>query len=93
MEDYALIDVHLRAVSLIESEGLEMLDYGKHLDAIAMGYGALRDVEQFREWTWKAREFRPADRRASRVLEGWILDPETFPVWGWRISENVFRKD
>ncbi|KAJ6479580.1 hypothetical protein C8R45DRAFT_832800 [Mycena sanguinolenta] len=82
--DYALIDAHVRAVSLIESEGLEMLEYGKHLDAIAMGYGALRDVEQFREWAWRARDFRPMDPDASRVLQTWILDPTTFPVWGWR---------
>ncbi|KAF8179930.1 hypothetical protein K438DRAFT_1603255 [Mycena galopus ATCC 62051] len=90
MGDYALIDVHLRAASLIESEGLEMLDYGKHLDAIAMGYGALRDVEQFRVWAWKARDFRPMDPNAARVLQKWILEPETFPVWGWRRSAKRF---
>ncbi|KAK7018369.1 SET domain-containing protein 5 [Favolaschia claudopus] len=80
----ALIDVHKRAVALIEAEGLEMLDYGKHLDAIAMGYGALRDVEQFCEWACRARDFRPPDSDEARVLEGWVADPETFPVWGWR---------
>ncbi|KAJ7238271.1 hypothetical protein B0H12DRAFT_1025867 [Mycena haematopus] len=93
MGDYALIDAHMRAVSLIESEGLEMLECGKHLDAIAMGYGALGDVERFREWAWRARDFRPMDLDASRVLHTWILDPETFPVWGWRKLANGFRKD
>ncbi|KAJ6532887.1 hypothetical protein DFH09DRAFT_932988 [Mycena vulgaris] len=90
MADQALINAHKRAVALIEAEGLEMLDYGKHLDAIAMGYGALRDVEQFRAWTWRARDARPAGRDdASRVLQTWIREPETFPVWGWRKSLAV----
>ncbi|KAF7334623.1 SET domain-containing protein [Mycena venus] len=92
--DHALIDAHMRAVSLIEAEGLQTLDsYGKHLDAIAMGYGALRDVEGFREWAWRAMDFRPMDSGASRVLENWILDPETFPVWGWRTSPTPFQRD
>ncbi|KAJ6589442.1 hypothetical protein B0H19DRAFT_921857 [Mycena capillaripes] len=86
MPDHALIDVHKRAVSLLEAEGLEMLEYGKHLDAIAMGYGALRDVEHFRAWACRARDCRPMDTDASWVLQKWINDPETFPVWGWRTS-------
>ncbi|KAJ7083543.1 hypothetical protein C8R44DRAFT_651994 [Mycena epipterygia] len=86
MADHALINARIRAVALMESEGLEMLDYGRHLDAIAMGYGALRDVEQFREWSWRAKDFRLLDPDASWVLEKWIQDPDTFPVWGWRTS-------
>ncbi|KAJ7759648.1 hypothetical protein B0H16DRAFT_1313336 [Mycena metata] len=93
MSDYALIEAHKRAVALIESEGLEVLDYGKHLDAIAMGYGALRDVEQFRAWTWRARDCRPMDPAGSRVMQNWITDPETFPVWGWRTSLKTFPQD
>ncbi|KAJ7113161.1 hypothetical protein C8R44DRAFT_631204 [Mycena epipterygia] len=86
MSDYALIDAHARAVTLMEQEGLEVLDdYAKHIDAVAMGYGALGDVEQFRAWTWRARDSRPAqDSATARVLQKWIRDPETFPVWGWR---------
>ncbi|KAJ7176097.1 hypothetical protein C8R43DRAFT_872919 [Mycena crocata] len=94
MSDHALIDAHKRAVTLIEAEGLEMLEYGKHLDAIAMGYGALCDVEQFRAWTWRARDCRPAGRDdAARVLQKWISDPEMFPVWGWRKSLKRRRQD
>jgi hypothetical protein len=93
MADYALINIHKRAVALIEAEGLEMLEYGKHLDAIAMGYGALCDVEQFRAWTSRARDCRPMDRDASRVLQKWIEDPQTFPVWGWRKSLRAFEKE
>ncbi|KAJ7186406.1 hypothetical protein C8R46DRAFT_274791 [Mycena filopes] len=93
MGDYALIEAHMRAVALIEAEGLEVLEYGKHLDAIAMGYGALRDVEQFRAWTWRARDCRPMDPAGSRVMQKWITDPETFPVWGWRDSLKAFRQD
>ncbi|KAJ7463303.1 hypothetical protein FB451DRAFT_1043390 [Mycena latifolia] len=92
--DHALIDAHMRAVYLIETEGLQTLGEGKHLDAIAMGYGALRDVAQFRAWTKRARDARPpGDEAAARVLESWIHDPETFPVWGWRESLKGARKN
>ncbi|KAJ7435810.1 hypothetical protein B0H11DRAFT_1701227 [Mycena galericulata] len=93
--DMALIDAHKRAVALIESEGLQMLEgYGKHLDAIAMGYGALRDVEEFRAWAWRARDARPVgrDAAAARVLQKWMIAPETFPVWGWRKSLQRSRR-
>ncbi|KAJ7615433.1 hypothetical protein FB45DRAFT_1008361 [Roridomyces roridus] len=85
MGDTVLIDAHKRALDLIEHEGLQVLDYGKHLDAIAMGYGALRNVYLFRAWMWRAREARPLGRLdAARVMQKWIREPETFPVWGWR---------
>ncbi|KAJ7719441.1 hypothetical protein DFH07DRAFT_761131 [Mycena maculata] len=94
MPDHALIDAHKRAILLIEAEGLQTLDYGKHLDAIAMGYGALQDVEQFRAWMWHARDARPVGRDdAARVMQKWINDPESFPVWGWRKSLQRRRKD
>ncbi|KAJ7673863.1 hypothetical protein DFH06DRAFT_978817 [Mycena polygramma] len=91
---HLLIDTHKRAVALIEAEGLEMLDrtYGKHLDALAMGYGALRDVEQFRLWARKARDCRPMDADATWVLQKWIKCPETFPVWGWRVDSGATRR-
>ncbi|KAJ7646927.1 hypothetical protein FB45DRAFT_734866 [Roridomyces roridus] len=86
LSDHLLIDAHKRAVELIATEGLEVLaDYGKHLDAIAMGYGALKEVKLFREWAGRARNAR-ADDAGVKVLQKWINEPETFPVWGWRKS-------
>ncbi|KAJ6629818.1 hypothetical protein B0H10DRAFT_1775631 [Mycena sp. CBHHK59/15] len=94
LPDHALIDAHKRALLLIEQEGLQVLGCGRHLDAIAMGYGALRDVAQFRAWSGRARECRFAEERgdAVRVLERWIDEPETFPVWGWRKSLKGSRR-
>ncbi|KAJ7093342.1 hypothetical protein B0H15DRAFT_776709 [Mycena belliarum] len=88
LPDYGLVDAHARAYQLIEAEGLQTLGIGKHLDAIAMGYGALRDVAQFRVWAARARDARleEDDAVGARVLEEWIREPETFPVWGWRES-------
>ncbi|KAJ7058487.1 hypothetical protein C8F01DRAFT_990819 [Mycena amicta] len=64
---------------------LPLTQYTKHLDALAMAYGALGDVRNFREWTWRARESRPmSDSGAAKVLQGWITDVASFPVWAWR---------
>ncbi|KAJ7202596.1 hypothetical protein GGX14DRAFT_370187 [Mycena pura] len=86
LRDTLLADAHARAVALIEAEGLEGLtEYARHLDALAMAYGALGDVGRFRAWAWRARDARPVgDADAARVLQGWITHPETFPVWRWR---------
>ncbi|KAJ7281033.1 hypothetical protein C8J57DRAFT_1501230 [Mycena rebaudengoi] len=87
LPDHLLIDAHKRALALIRQEGLHTLQYRRHLDAIAMGYGALMDVDNFRKWTRRARDYRPAKSEdAARVLQEWIADPASFPVWGWRRS-------
>ncbi|KAF7290377.1 SET domain-containing protein [Mycena chlorophos] len=64
---------------------LPLTQYTRHLDALAMAYGALGDARNFREWTWRARESRPlSDVGSAKVLQAWITDIASFPVWGWR---------
>ncbi|CAK5267958.1 unnamed protein product [Mycena citricolor] len=96
LPDHLLIDAHKRAVQLIEAEGLETLGYCRHLDAIAMGYGALGEAEEFRAWSRRARDLRPIDtderRDELRVMLEWIDEPEKFPVWGWRRCLSEKRK-
>ncbi|KAJ7160618.1 hypothetical protein C8R43DRAFT_881458 [Mycena crocata] len=85
LPDQALVAAHGRALRLIEAEGLEVLGVGAHLDAVAMSYGALGDVDRFRAAAWQARDARH-DKAKAKVLQKWIHDPESFPVWGWRKS-------
>ncbi|KAG7443859.1 uncharacterized protein BT62DRAFT_921526 [Guyanagaster necrorhizus] len=82
--DGYLIRMHRRALEIREREGLEMLEVRRHVDAIAVCYGALGDVEMFRLWGGKAREMRVGGGGERAVLDRWIEEPGVFPVWGWR---------
>ncbi|PBK64330.1 SET domain-containing protein [Armillaria solidipes] len=83
-DDY-MIRMHQRALELREAEGLQLFESRKHVDAIAMCYGALGDVGMFRYWTEKAMDLRaPSYVGECVVLDQWMTDPRRFPVWGWR---------
>lgn len=85
MPDDMLINAHAYALKLIEQEGLEVLDCGKHVDAIAMCYGALEDVEMFRPWTERVRDLKVrANPKQALVFAKWLSNPIAFPAWGWR---------
>ncbi|KAF9466655.1 hypothetical protein BDZ94DRAFT_1250418 [Collybia nuda] len=85
MPDTALIDRHVRALQLIEQEGMHILNSEKHADAIAMCYGALEDVEMFRAWTGRARGVKLRTSTSELiVLAKWLSNPLVFPAWGWR---------
>lgn len=60
-------------------------DIGRHLDAIAMCYGALEDVDQFRVWMGRVSEVRMRRQpEQGLVFNKWLSNPTSFPVWGWR---------
>ncbi|KAF9003065.1 hypothetical protein BDQ17DRAFT_515781 [Cyathus striatus] len=95
MPDDFLISQHMRALTLIQQEGLQVLDYGpgmhpdldvgRHCDAIAMCYGALEDTDNFILWIKHVKEMHivwQPDR--APVFKKWISNPSSFPVWGWR---------
>ena len=57
----------------------------RHLDTIAMCYGALEDAVNFRIWMERVCEERLRKRREHQlVFKKWLSNPTTFPVWGWR---------
>ncbi|KAK0202287.1 hypothetical protein DFS33DRAFT_1384630 [Desarmillaria ectypa] len=88
-DDY-MIRMHQRALELREAEGLQLFESRKHIDAIAMCYGALGDAPMFMYWTEKARELRATSYvRECVVLDRWMSDPWEFPVWGWRNRRRV----
>jgi len=89
LPDDELIQIHERALDLRDQEGLQQLDYQKHVDAIVLCYGALSDWHMFQEWIAHAMACR-ADSDVDHVLvmELWHEQPTRFPVWGWRPDET-----
>lgn len=85
MADDALINVHKQAIYLIEREGLHIMEYGKHIDALGMCYGALEDTPMFKFWVERALDLRnEANPEKAVVFKKWLAVPKSFPVWGWR---------
>ncbi|KAF8057429.1 hypothetical protein FPV67DRAFT_1430060 [Lyophyllum atratum] len=85
MPDDALIKLHLDALRLIKQEGLQVLDAEKHVDAIAMCYGALADAEMFKAWTKRVRDAKVhAEPAQALVFARWLSNPSSFPTWGWK---------
>ena len=93
--DDVLINSHKRALRSIEDISAGNHDddnhdrsregIGKHLDAIAMCYGALEDVDNFRMWMERVSEVRSRVKPEQKlVFSKWLLNPTKFPVWGWR---------
>jgi hypothetical protein len=83
--DNALIRANLRALVMIEKEGLHDLSYG-HLDNICRSYGALGEKEKFILWAVKARLIWAAKgmKDVAAVYTQWIARPESFQRWGYR---------
>ncbi|KAF9554413.1 SET domain-containing protein [Agrocybe pediades] len=110
-----LIEAHKQALGLIQREGLEVLnavapssessqflrDVARHVDAVAMCYGALQDVENFRFWIKQSRGCRSVPNdvfdhgregdSGLAALDRWLVDPSSFPAWGWRgaVKEGI----
>ena len=60
-------------------------DHGRHIDAIAMCYGALADVNNFKEWVVRAADARELERPEQRLaFKKWVANPMAFPAWGCR---------
>ena len=60
-------------------------EIGKHLDALAMCFGALEDMENFKKWMKRVSEVRMRKKPEHKIVfDKWLSNPETFPVWGWR---------
>ena len=89
-EDDILINAHKRAlesidISVAKGDDHPARDISKHLDAIAMCYGALEDVDNFRMWMERVSEVRSRVKPEQKVVfSKWLSKPTTFPVWGWR---------
>ncbi|KAG6878015.1 hypothetical protein C0993_000796 [Termitomyces sp. T159_Od127] len=85
LPDDMLIKLHVEALNMIRQEGLQVLDGERHVDAIAMCYGALADTEMFRAWIESVRNAKTnADPARALVFAKWLSNPTSFPAWGWK---------
>ncbi|KAG6908572.1 hypothetical protein DXG01_004130 [Tephrocybe rancida] len=85
LPDDMLVKMHLDALRMIKQEGLQVLDGERHVDAIAMCYGALADTEMFRAWTERVRDAKAnTDPAQELVFAKWLSNPTSFPAWGWK---------
>ena len=93
LPDDILINSHLHAIHYLQQQqqGLHIPDTAahdtliRHLDTIAMCYGALEDAVNFRIWMERVCEERLRKRwEHELVFKKWLSNPTTFPVWGWR---------
>ncbi|KAG5643743.1 hypothetical protein DXG03_009677 [Asterophora parasitica] len=80
----ALIKRHFDALKMIKQEGLQVLDAEKHVDAIAMCYGSLADLELFTAWAGRAKDAKLHDAKQTLVFAKWLSNPVSFPAWGWK---------
>ncbi|KAF9443973.1 SET domain-containing protein [Macrolepiota fuliginosa MF-IS2] len=100
LPDHILINAHKNALYEIELQNLHSLQstpsiptgataqaIDHHVEAIAMCYGALGDVMNFRKWIAIAKEARVrsgAHREQKIVFNRWLSNPSSFPVWDSR---------
>ncbi|KAK7033236.1 SET domain-containing protein [Favolaschia claudopus] len=94
--DDTIIDSSLRALDLIEQEGL----YGMQvpfIEDVALSYAVLGDESQFREWAQKIVDLCSGqDPTRAAKFARWIENPQSYKEWGWRAKQRLVldkRKD
>ncbi|KAF7374781.1 SET domain-containing protein [Mycena sanguinolenta] len=87
--DDAIIVSNLRALALIEQEGLYGLQV-PFMEEIALSYAVLGDESRFREWAQQVVDLCAGqDPERSARFAGWIADPQSYKQWGWRAKQRL----
>ncbi|KAJ6513102.1 hypothetical protein C8R45DRAFT_813680 [Mycena sanguinolenta] len=87
--DDAIIVSNLRALALIEQEGLHGLQV-PFMEEIALSYAVLGDEPRFREWAQQVVDLCAGqDPEQSTRFAGWIADPRSYKQWGWRAKQRL----
>ncbi|KAJ7287013.1 hypothetical protein C8J57DRAFT_1282543 [Mycena rebaudengoi] len=88
--DDAIIVSNLRALELIEQEGLYGLQV-PFIEEIALSYAMLGDEDQFRMWAQKLVTLCAGqDPARATKFAGWIANPASYKKWGWRTKQRQF---
>ncbi|KAJ7647805.1 hypothetical protein FB45DRAFT_733633 [Roridomyces roridus] len=86
--DDAVIVSSLRALDLIEQEGL----YGMQvpfMEDIALSYAVLGDEQRFGEWAQKVVDLCAGqDPERAQKFASWIANPQKYSRWGWRAKQR-----
>ncbi|THH11290.1 hypothetical protein EW146_g8095 [Bondarzewia mesenterica] len=93
----ALIIAHVRALEMLEQEGLHD-GRARHCDMVARCFGALGETNKFVEWAARAaKEWTVVARRYSGAVQEeialekvgmckkWVREPDSFEFWATRL--------
>lgn len=87
--DDTILAANLRALALIEQEGLHGLQV-PFLEEIALSYALLGDAPLFRRWAQKLVDLCEAqDPDRAMEFAAWMANPRTFRLWGWRRKQRL----
>jgi hypothetical protein len=86
-DDY-MLHPHVRALFLMQKEGLYLPERKGHLLAIAETYAALGERAKYIQWAKKVQEYHKSknEDRSARDLKPLIANPESHPQWKLRIK-------
>lgn len=87
--DDAVIVSNLRALALIEQEGLYGLQV-PFIEEIALCHAVLGDEPRFRKWAQKVVDLCVGqDPERAAKFAAWIADPQSYKKWGWRAKQRL----
>jgi hypothetical protein len=85
----AVITANIRALGLIEQEGLCGLQV-PFLEEIALSYALLGDEPRFQVWAQRVVDLCAAlDPDRAMEFIAWMRSPCTFRLWGWRAKQRL----
>ncbi|CAK5266075.1 unnamed protein product [Mycena citricolor] len=88
-EDDVVIVSNLRALELIEQEGLHGMQV-PFIEEIAMSYALLDDESNFRIWARKVVVLCAGqDPERAQKFSRWLENPKSFKQWGWRAKQRA----
>jgi hypothetical protein len=92
-DDYVL-QPHLRALELMQEEGLHLPQRAEHLSAIVNAYSAMGDRVKFIEWMEKLEEYRRStgNIREAEKIRRLIVTPELDSEWEIRAKAQAGMK-
>jgi len=88
-DDNLVISSHLKALALIEKEGMQGLQ-NLFVEEIALCYSTLGDLETFQEWAKKAIQLtKVEDPTLAEQFREWLVDPpRKMKQWAWRKKQR-----
>lgn len=87
--DDTVIQSHLRALELIDQEGMHGMQ-GIFLEEIALSYAILGQEVEFRIWAERVVElWKELDPEQSEEYTKYLANPKSFKQWAWRKKQKL----
>ncbi|KAF8591720.1 SET domain-containing protein [Ramaria rubella] len=89
----ALIKSSLKALVMVEKEGVQGRVAYWHYSDLTLCYGALADAKNMKKWGWKSILLinESSAGKGEILVEVWVdllLNPRKFPHWGWAVKKE-----